>query len=126
MKFLVLGYLDWAKLDGMSETEREAFLKECAVYDGVLRSSGHFLRLEGLDRSERAKTVRDRNGKAIVTDGPYVETKEQIGGLLLLEARDLSHAAELMSKHPGLSVGVFEIRAIEEPGCERTGEVRQT
>jgi hypothetical protein len=58
-----------------------------------------------------------------VTDGPYAETKEQIGGLLLLEADDLNHAVSLMSRHPGLRVGVFEIRAIDEPGCERGSEL---
>jgi len=58
-----------------------------------------------------------KNGIALVTDGPYAETKEQIGGILLLEARDLNHAVELMSKHPGVQYGPFEIRAVADLGA---------
>ena len=120
MKYLCLGYLDQKKSDTMSESEREAFIRECSTYDNVLRTNGHVVRLEGLERARKAKTLRLQYGKVTVTDGPYAETKEQIGGLLLLEANDLNHASQLMSKHPGIGVGVFEIRAIEEAACERT------
>lgn len=123
MKYLVLGYLDEKKLDTMSESEREAFIKECSAYDNVLRTNGHFVRLEGLEHAPNAKTLRHQNGKVTVTDGPYAETKEQLGGLLLLEAHDLNHAVQLMSKHPGMRVGAFEIRAIDEPSCARAGEL---
>jgi len=60
-----------------------------------------------------------------ITDGPYAETKEQIGGLLLLEAIDLNYAVQLMSKHPGIRVGAFEIRAIDEPSCARASELEK-
>lgn len=120
MRYLCLGYLDWEKLDGMSEREREEFLKACSQYDDVLRANGHFVRLEGLERAQHAKTLRLRGGKVTVTDGPFAETKEQIGGLLLLEAQDLDQAVRLMAKHPGTRVGTFELRAIDEPSCERT------
>jgi len=102
----------------MSESEREIFIKECFAYDMVLRSDGHFVRLEALQSARTAKTLRHQNGKISITDGPYAETKEQLGGILLLDAADLNHAAELMSKHPGIRVAVFEIRPLDEGATE--------
>ena len=115
MKFFCLSYLDDKKFEIMSESERESFIKECFAYDNnVLRKNGHFIRLEALQSASNAKTLRHRNGKASVTDGPYTETKEQIGGILLLEANDLNQATELMSEHPGIRVATFEIRPLDE------------
>ena len=122
MKYLCFGHLDEQKIDAMPENERERFFKACSEYDNVLRTKGHFVRLEGLEGAQHAKTVRYQDGKVMITDGPYAETKEQIGGLLLLEAHDLSQATQLMSKHPGIRVGVFEIRAIDEPGCAQAAK----
>jgi len=123
MRFLCLSYWDEKKFDLMSECERETFVKECFAYDNVLRKDGHFLRLEALQSARSAKTLRHRNGKVSMTDGPYAETKEQLGGILLLDADDLNHAAELMSKHPGIRVAVFEIRPLDE---EATASVNTT
>ena len=114
MKFLCLSYWDEKKFDLMSESQRETFIKECFAYDNVLRKDGHFDRLEALQSARSAKTLRHRNGKVFITDGPYAETKEHIGGILLLAADDLNHATELMSKHPGIRVAVFEIRPLDE------------
>ena len=114
MKFLCLSYLDEQKLDLMSESERETFIKECFAYDNILRKNGNFVRLEALQSARNAKTLRYRNGKVSITDGPYAETKEQIGGILLLDANDLNHATKLMSKHPGIRVATFEIRPLDE------------
>jgi hypothetical protein len=114
MKFLCLSHIDEQKFDIMSESERETFLKECLAYDAVLRKNGHFVRLEALQSARNAKTLRYRNGKVSITDGPYAETKEQIGGILLLDTNDLVHAIELMSKHPGIRIASFEIRALDE------------
>ena len=114
MKFLCLSYWDEKKFDLMSESERENFIKECFAYDNVLRRDGHFLRLEALQSARSAKTLRHRNDKVSITDGPYAETKEQLGGILLLDADDLNHAAELMSKHPGIRVAIFESRPLDE------------
>jgi hypothetical protein len=111
MKFFCLSYLDDKKFEIMSESERETFIKECFAYDNVLRRNGHFVRLQS---ASNAKTLRHRNGKASVIDGPYAETKEQIGGILLLEADDLNQATELMSEHPGIRVATFEIRPLDE------------
>ena len=120
MKFLCLSHIDEQKFHVMSESERESFIKECSAYDSVLKRNGHFVRLEALQSAQRAKTVRYRNGKPSISDGPYAETKEQIGGILLLDANDLNHATELMSKRPGIRVATFEIRALDE---ESTAEV---
>jgi hypothetical protein len=111
MKFVCLGYAEEKKWDQMRQKERESLMEECFAYDDVLRKNGHFIGGEALQSASEARTLRFRNGKVLVTDGPYAETKEQLGGILLLEARDLDHAVELMSKHPGVRLGgPFEIR----------------
>jgi hypothetical protein len=114
MKFVCLGYFDDKKWEALSGTEQKAFIEECFAYDDVLRQGGHIAGGEALEPPRNATTLRFKNGKAIVTDGPYAETKEQVGGLLILEARDRKHAIELISKHPGLRNGAFEIRARDE------------
>lgn len=110
MKFVCLGYIEPNKFETMSESDRNRMLDECFTYDDLLRRNGHFAGGEALQPPASARTLRWSGGKVQVTDGPYAETKEQIGGLLLLEARDLNHAVELMSKHPGVKAGPFEIR----------------
>ena len=94
----------------MSESERNAMMDECFAYDDVLREKGHFVGGEALQGAGNATTLRWKNGKVSITDGPYAETKEQLGGILVLEAKDLNHAIQLMSKHPGVKAGPFEIR----------------
>jgi hypothetical protein len=102
MKFICLGYADEKSLEAMSETQRNALVDECLAYDDVLRQNGHFAGGDGLQSASNARTLRWQKGQVLVTDGPYAETKEQLGGILVLEARDLNHAVELMSKHPGV------------------------
>ena len=114
MKFVCLGYFDKAKFGQIPQEERERMFEECFAYDDELRRGGHFLGGEALDSARNAVTLRMKNGKVEVTDGPYVETKETLGGILLLEARDLNHAIALMSKHPGVRMGPFEIRPAHE------------
>ena len=114
MKFICLGYSERNKFENMTESERNAMLDECFAYDDVLRKNGHFARGEALQSANNAKTLRWKNGKVSVTDGPYAETKEQLGGILFLEARDLDHAIQLMSKHPGVKAGPFEIRPVAD------------
>jgi len=110
MKYICLGYVDEKKWDAMSQSEQEVFMDECFAYDDELRKNGHSVGGEALQSAQNAVTLRWRNGKVSVTDGPFAETKEQLGGLLVLEARDLNHAIQLMSKHPGVKAGPFEIR----------------
>jgi len=114
MKYLCLGYYDEKQWEAMSESERNAMMDECFAYDDVLRKEGHFAGGEALQSARNAATLRWKNGQVLITDGPYAETKEQLGGILVLEARDLNHAIQLMSKHPGVKAGPFEIRAVED------------
>jgi len=114
MKYICLGYIDEKKLETLSESDRNAMMDECFAYDDVLRRGGHFAGGEGLQGPRNATTLRYRDGKVSVTDGPYAETKEQLGGILILEADDLNHAIQLMSKHPGVKYGPFEIRPAED------------
>ena len=114
MKFVCLGYYDEEKWGTIPESEQNAFMDECFAYDDVLRDGGHSIRGEALQSARNAKTVRFQNGKVVVTDGPYAETKEQVGGFFLLEAEDLEHAIRLVSGHPGLKVTTFEIRPVED------------
>ena len=98
----------------MPENERNAMMDECFAYDDGLRKHGHFVGGEALQSPRNATTLRWRNGKVSLTDGPYAETKEQLGGILVLEAADLNQAIQLMSKHPGVKAGPFEIRPAED------------
>jgi hypothetical protein len=114
MKYVCFGYYDEKKWETMSEKEQKAFIDQCFAYDDVLRKNGNFAGGEALQSARNAATLRWMNGKVSVTDGPFAETKEQLGGILVLEARDLNHAIELMSKHPGVKAGPFEIRPVED------------
>jgi hypothetical protein len=114
MRYLCLGYMEEDKWDAMSESEREAAMKECFAYDDVLKRNGHFVRGDALQSVRNAVTLRWRNDQVSVTDGPFAETKEQLGGILVLEATDLNHAIQLMSKHPGVRLGGgFELRPLD-------------
>ena len=111
MKFVCLGYTEESMWDHLSESEATAMMEECFAYDDELRKGGHFLGGEALQSTRNAVTLRWQNNKVVVTDGPYAETKEQLDGILLLEANDLNHAIQLMSRHPGVRLGgPFEIR----------------
>lgn len=111
MKYICLGYYDKAKFDGMTAAERDAMFDACFAYDDHLRANGHWAGGEALAPAETALTLHWKNGKVATTDGPYIETKEQLGGILVLEARDMNQAIQLMSQHPAMTYGnIFEIR----------------
>jgi hypothetical protein len=114
MKFVCMGCLDESKFATIPQEEAQRMMEECFAYDDVLRRGGHFIGGEALGPAARAVTLRMHNGKVKATDGPFAETKETIGGILFLEARDMDHAVELMSKHPGVKIGPFEIRPADE------------
>lgn len=114
MKFVCLGYLDESAYENMPQAEQQAAMESCFAYDDELRRGGHFLGGEALQGAHNGVTLRSQSGRVVVTDGPFVETKEHLGGILLLEARDLNHAIALMSKHPGVRIGPFEIRPADE------------
>src|SRR5215470_5336735 len=111
MKYICLGYYDKGKFDGMTEAERNALFDRRFDYDDHLRANGHWGGGEALQPAETALTVSWKNGKVATTDGPYAETKEQLGGIVVLEARDMNHAVQLIGQHPALRYGnIFEIR----------------
>lgn len=111
MKYICLGYMDDSKWAAMSEMERNTFMDECFAYDEVLKRNGHYVGGEALQGANTATMLRYANGKVSITDGPFAETKEQIGGILILEAHDLNYAIQLMSKHPSIRMGgSWEIR----------------
>ena len=112
MKYICLGYLEPGKFENMSESERNTVLDECFSYNDELRKNGHLVAEESLQPANTAATVSLKNGKVVVTDVPYAETKEQVGGIMVLEARDLKHAILLISQCPGvkLNCGSIEIR----------------
>ena len=113
MKYLLMSYIGTLKFEDMTEDERNAMSDECLEYDDHLRANGHFQVGEALQPPETALTMYWKNGKVATTDGPYVETKEQLGGIGLLEARAMNHAIQLLSQHPALKYGpVFEIRPV--------------
>src|SRR5271154_6988064 len=114
MKYICLGYYQPDEFENMSESERNAMFDECFTYDDELRKNGHFAAGEALQPASTAMTVYWENGKVAVTDGPYAETKEHLGGILVLEARDLNHAIQLISQHPGVKTGPFEIRPVAD------------
>ena len=114
MRFICLGYADPTIFSSMSKEEMESAMDECFAYDDELRRGGHFAGGEALQEAKTAVTLRHGGNGVDVTDGPYAETKEYLGGILILEARDLNHAIALMSKHPGVRFGPFEIRPADE------------
>ncbi len=114
MRFVCLGFIDESKFAQIPQQEAQRMIEECFAYDDELRRGGHFLGGESLDSVRNAVTLSMKDGAIAVTDGPFAETKESLGGILLLEARDLNHAIELMSKHPGVRMGPFEIRPADE------------
>jgi len=114
MKYICLGYINEKQWASATEEEQKAMMDECFTYDDELKKDGHFVGGEGLQGSQNATTLRWNNGKVSVTDGPFAETKEQIGGIMILEATDLNHAIRLLSNHPSLRLlrdrGSWEIR----------------
>lgn len=115
MKYICLGYLSDQVWDEMSEEERNTFMTECLAYDEILRKNGHMIGGAALQGAPTATTLRYQQGKLAITDGPFAETNEQLGGIMVLEARDLNHAIQLMSQHPSIRFGgTFEIRGTVE------------
>lgn len=110
MKFICLGHIDPNFFAHSPLPVINAAMDSCFVYDDQLRAGGHFTGGHALQPPPTAKTLTHTNGRVVVTDGPFAETKEILGGILILEARDMDHAVELISKHPGVTFGPWEIR----------------
>ena len=114
MKYLCTVWVDEAVLNGLSKHDAETLVADALAYDEELKRSGHFIAANALEPVNTATSIRVRNGKASTTDGPFVETKEQLGGFVLIESRDLNEAIQLASKIPPARVGGVEVRPIRE------------
>ena len=114
MKYLCLAYEMEATFNDMVPSEWAALREETLTYVESLRQSGHLVVTKALQSARSASTLRVRDGKVTVTDGPFIETKEQLGGFFLIEARDLNEAIQVASKWPGARFGTIEVRPVEE------------
>jgi hypothetical protein len=113
MKYLCLIYDEEKKMGSMSKSESDAFMGEYFAFTEGIRKSGHYVGGEALQPIQTATTVRVRNGKVSTTDGPFAETKEQLGGFYLIDARDLNDAIQVAAKIPSARVGSVEVRPIQ-------------
>lgn len=107
MKYLCLVYLEKDKLHAVSD-------RECLACGNAFRDSGVLLAAEPLEPVDTATTIRVRNGKTYITDGPFAETKEQLAGFYLLDARDLNEALQMATKIPPAREGSIEVRPVRE------------
>jgi hypothetical protein len=106
--------VDEKKREPLPESDLQALIDESLDYDDTLRKGGHFLAAQALESIHAATTVRMRNGNLSITDGPFAETNEQIGGFILIEAKDLNEAIRLASHIPGGRLGGVEVRPVKE------------
>jgi hypothetical protein len=125
MKYLCLVYYDEKKVDALSKSEYDALVGEALAYREVLRESGHYIVSDGLQSVQTATTLRIQNGKVSITDGPFAETKEQLGGFMLIDARDLNDAIRVASKIPPVRLGCIEVRPVRELAALAPEAVRQ-
>ena len=114
MKYLCLVYHTEQQLDALPAHEYDALVRDTLANDEELRGSGHLLTAGVLDYVQTATTVRVRGGRVSITDGPFAETKEQLGGYVLIEARDLNEAIRLASRMPPARLGSIEVRPMRE------------
>jgi len=114
MKYLCLAYEEEQKLNALTRPEWDSLRNETLRYVDELRRTGRMLAAESLQSIRTAMTVRVRNGNLSVTDGPFAETKESLGGFFLIDARDLNDALQVASRWPSARFGSIEVRPIEE------------
>ena len=114
MKFMFMIFHDEKTLDALPKPQMQTLVDSALDYMDELRRSGHFIVSNALQRARTARTVRVSGGKATITDGPFAETKEQLGGFFLIEARDLNDAIQVASKIPPARLGSIEVRPILE------------
>lgn len=114
MQFLCLAYEEEQELDSLSHGEWEALRQETLDYVAGINESGHLIDTRPLQSATRARTVQVRDGRRTVTDGPFAETREQLGGYFLIEAADFDEAVEIASNWPSARIGTIEVRPVEE------------
>jgi hypothetical protein len=114
---------DEKEWDSMSKSDCDAVMEETMAYCEALKKSGQLLAVEQLEPIQTAMSVRVRSGKLAVTDGPFAETKEQLGGFFLISARDLNEAIQVASKFPSVRFGTMEVRPVRDvPSSGRSGQ----
>lgn len=113
MKYLCMAYEEESKLDALSQSEWTALRAETLNYVDELKKGGYLIAAEPLQSVRTAATVRVRNGKISITDGPFAETKETLGGFFLIEATDMNEAIQVASRWPSARLGSIEVRPIE-------------
>jgi len=120
MKYICLVYHEEKNLEAISHEQLCAMVGECGVWVEELEKGGHHVFSAGLQSVRTATTLRSRNGKLVLSDGPFAETKEILGGFTIIEARDLNEAIQIASKLPGVRIGTVEVRPVLEPDQELT------
>jgi hypothetical protein len=113
MKYLCLIYDEEKKWEKMAKAEAEATMKEYFTFTDDIKKSGHYVAGEALQPTQTATSVRIRQGKMSATDGPFAETKEQLGGFYMIDARDLNDALQIASRIPSARTGVIEVRPVQ-------------
>jgi len=116
MQYMCLVYHEQEKLEALSQPQMDALVGACIGWVEDLERGGHHVCSAGLQSVQSATTVRHRGGKLAVTDGPFAETKEFLGGFTLINARDLNEAIQLAAKFPAARIGSMEVRPVLEPG----------
>ena len=114
MKFMFMIYHDENVLDAMPETEMQPLVDSAIEYAEEIRRSGHYVASDALQRTRTARTVRIRAGKASTTAGPFAETKEQLGGFFVIEAKDMDEAYAASPRFPPARVAAIEVRPVQE------------
>ncbi|HEX6307700.1 MAG TPA: YciI family protein [Longimicrobiales bacterium] len=127
MKYLLLAWHREENWEALAQSEREALVRACRPYDDALRNSGHLVAMEGLQSTRTAMTLQTRSGRVCITDGPYTEAKEQLGGFYLIEARDLNEAIQVAANTAAVRLGeklgwAVEVRPIAEATPGTPGE----
>jgi hypothetical protein len=114
MKFMFTIYHDQNVLDAMPEKEMQALVDSAIEYAEEIRRSGHYIASDALQRTHTARTIRIQAGKVSTAAGPFVETKEQLGGFFVIEAKDMDEACAIAARFPPARVGVIEVRPVQE------------
>ena len=114
MKFMFMIYHDENVLDALPKEEMQTLVDGALDYDEELRQSGHYIVSNALQSSQTARTIRVHGAKVSTTDGPFAETKEQLGGFFLIEAKDLDEACAVAARFPPARIGIIEVRPVQE------------
>ncbi len=116
MRYILLIYSREADWTGLPDKEKGEIIQQYASFTDSIRKSGHYIAGDGLEPTTTAATVRLRNGKPVSTDGPFAETREQLGGYYVIKAKDLVEAKAVAARVPGARMGAIEVRPIMEMG----------